>query len=230
MEPVDSFAAFTDDPRSPFYCSVGLSPTETWDRSVAEMARVLLELPSIVASPDFSFSPALLCSWHKRIFGDLFPEDAGRPRWRHEGKREHVFFGGNVGTRKSRRSKGYRGAHPKRLPKHMQDICNQLNAERPILVQPPESPDLIGRRVYAAARLYVKLLRAHPWVDGNLRISFIALQAALIFLGLPTVEFADLEQHDDLIGWAFRGRNEPYRPLAEHIAGHIGAKMESSDD
>jgi hypothetical protein len=68
----------------------------------------------------------------------------------------------------------------------------------------------------------VKLLRVHPWIDGNLRVSYVALQAALISLDLPPVVFSNLEQHDDLIGRAFRGQNEPYRPLARHIAASGG--------
>ncbi len=67
-------------------------------------------------------------------------------------------------------------------------------------------------------RLYVKVLRAHPWVDGNLRATIVALNAALLTLGLPSVEFKDLELHDDLLGIAFVGKHDPYRPLAEHIA------------
>lgn len=190
------------------------------------MAALLFELPEIVGSSGFSFSPALLCEWHERLFGDLFPDDAGRLRWRRDEEWEHVYFGGNVGTRKSRRIKEYRGAHPKRLPKRVGAICEEFNAERPMLVEALQDPGSIGEGTNAAARLYVKLLRAHPWVDGNLRASFVALQVALLSLGLPSVEFSDLEQHDDLTGWAFRGRNEPYRPLARHIASHVGTKME----
>jgi hypothetical protein len=35
---------------------------------------------------------------------------------------------------------------------------------------------------------------------------------------LRRVQFTDLELHDQLLGIAFVGRNDPYRPLAEHIA------------
>jgi hypothetical protein len=151
-------------------------------------------------------------------------------RWRRDGEWEHVFFGAHIGTGKNRRIKEYRGTHPTRLPKRVWGICEEFNAERKLLVEALQDPGSIGEGTNAPARLYVKLLRAHPWVDGNLRISFVALQAALLSLGLPSLEFSDLEQHDDLIGWAFRGRNEPYRPLARHIASHVGTKMDSSDD
>lgn len=110
----------------------------------------------------------------------------------------------------------------------MRDICDEFNGTHSVLVKARQDRISTDVEAYAAARLYVKLLRAHPWIDGNLRVSFIALQAALFSLGLPSFEFSDLEQHDDLIGWAFRGRNEPYRPLAQHIARHVTTKMEPS--
>jgi hypothetical protein len=67
----------------------------------------------------------------------------------------------------------------------------------------------------------VKLLRAHPWVDGNLRVAFVALQSALWSLGLPRVKFLNLDSHDDMAGAAFRGEHMPYRQLAEYIACQI---------
>jgi fido (protein-threonine AMPylation protein) len=186
------------------------------------MAALLFELPEVVGSSGFSFSPALLCDWHWRLFGGLFPDDAGRLRWRRDEGWEHVFFGGNVGTRKSRRIKEYRGTHPRRLPRRMREICDEFDAERGRLIGASPDPVSIDDSAHTAARLYVKLLRAHPWIDGNLRVSYVALQAALISLDLPPFGFSDLEQHDDLVGRAFRGRNEPYRPLARHVAGGSG--------
>lgn len=186
------------------------------------MAALFFELPEIVDSSHFSFSPALLCEWHERLFGDLFPHDAGRLRWRREEEWEHVYFGGNLGTRRSRRIKEYRGTDPRRLPKRLREICDEFNSERGKLINVSPDPVTIDDAAHPAARLYVKLLRAHPWIDGNLRVSYVALQAALISLDLPPVVFSDLEQHDDLIGRAFRGQNEPYRPLARHIAASGG--------
>ena len=36
------------------------------------------------------------------------------------------------------------------------------------------------------------------------------------------MQFNDLGLHDELLGIAFVGRNDPYRPLAEHIAELVG--------
>jgi len=218
---VSDFAGFRDRPESPFYCAEGMSPVETWDRSVDAMAALLLELPAIVGMPSFRFDPELLCRWHGRIFGDLFPEDAGRLRWRKEGEWEHVYFGGNVGTVRSRRTRQYRGVDPQRLRGRIEEICREFSEARRGLIDAEPGTSSIEQATYAVARLYSKLLRAHPWVDGNLRVAFVALHAALLSLDLPRVMFPDLELHDDLVGIAFRGDNEPYRQLAEHIANVI---------
>ena len=50
----------------------------------------------------------------------------------------------------------------------------------------------------------------------------LALNIGLLTVGLDTVEFADLYLHDELLDVAFVGRNDPYRPLAEHIAEIVG--------
>lgn len=220
-EVVEDFAGFGDRPESPFYCSARLSAVETWDRSVDSMAALLLELPAVVHEPGFQFTTDLLCHWHGRIFGDLFPDEAGRLRWRKAGEWEHVFFGGNVGTVRSRRTKEYRGVHPKKLRKRVEEICEEFNEARIYVIDAEPGSVSINGATYAVARLYAKLLRAHPWIDGNLRIAFVALHAALLSLDLPRVMFPDLECHDDLIGAAFRNDNAPYLQLANYIADYI---------
>ncbi len=218
---VGDFAGFSDSPESPFYCSVGLSAVETWDRSVDSMATLLLELPAVVRETGFQFTPGLLCHWHERIFGSLFPEEAGHLRWRKDGDWEHVYFGGNVGTVRSRRAKEYRGTHPRKLRGRLGEICEEFNEARQGIVEAEPASASINDAAYAVARFYAKLLRAHPWADGNLRVAFVALHAALLALDLPRVMFPDLELHDDLIGIAFRDDNEPYLQLANHIADCI---------
>lgn len=215
------FAGFSDRPESPFYLSKGVSAVETWDRSVDSMAALLLELPAVVHEPGFQVTADLLCHWHDRIFGDLFPSEAGRLRWRKAGEWEHVFFGGNVGTVRSRRTKEYRGVHPKKLRKRVEEICTEFNEARIYLIDAGPGSISIDDATYAVARLYAKLLRVHPWVDGNLRVAFVALHAALLSLDLPRVMFPDLERHDDLIGIAFRNDNAPYIQLANYIADYI---------
>lgn len=224
-EVADEFVQFQDSPESPFYCADGISTVETWDRSVEAMADVLVELPQLTTD-DFRLTPELLCDWHRQIFGKLFPDDAGRLRWRREGEWEEVFFGGDVGTARSRRTKEYKGAHPKKLPDRVAEICDEFNEGRDVLVEAEPGSVSLDEAAYVAARLYCKILRVHPWIDGNLRVAFVALHAALLSLDLPRVKFRDLREHDDLIGIAFRGDNEPYRPLAGYVAEYIRDELQ----
>jgi fido (protein-threonine AMPylation protein) len=225
VEVADEFVQFQDNPESPFYCADGISAIETWDKSVEAMADVLIDLPQ-VTTEDFRLTPELLSGWHRQIFGELFPEDAGRLRWRKDAEWEEVFFGGDVGTARSRRTRQYKGTHPKKLPDRVSEICDEFNEAREALIEAEPGSISLNDAAYIVARLYCKILRAHPWVDGNLRVAFVALHASLLSLSLPRVKFRDLQEHDDLIGIAFRGDNEPYRPLAMYIAGYIRDELQ----
>lgn len=206
------FRGFRDDSASPFFCAPRHTPEETWDISVDRLARLLVKLGPIAQSGPIEMSATLLCSWHREIFGALFPEHAGRMRSFRESQWEHVYFGVH--------GRGYRGTSPRELPRRLRKICAEFNAAAAAIRASPTAASFDA--VHAATRLYAKALRAHPWVDGNLRASTIALNAGLLTLGLPRVRFNDLGLHDELLGIAFVGRHDPYRPLAEHIAEIIG--------
>ena len=210
------FRGFRDHSESPFFCASGHTPEETWEVSVDRLAQLLVGLGPHAKSGPIEMSATLLCSWHREIFGSLFPEDAGRLRWRRGLDWEHVYFGGNIGTHRPRDIRLYRGTVPRELRRRLRKICAEFNTAAASI---RESDSINSyNAVHAATRLYAKVLRAHPWVNGNLRATTVALNAALLTLGLGTVGFKDLELHDDLLGIAFVGRNDPYRPLAEHIA------------
>jgi len=202
------FRGFRDDSESPFFCAAGRTPEETWDISIDRLAQLLVNLGPLTEAGPIELSPALLCSWHREIFAELFPEHAGRLRGFRDGQAEHVYFGVH--------NRGYRGVTPRELRRRLEKICTQFNT-RAAEIRVSENADPYDA-VHAATRLYAKVLRAHPFVDGNLRGTIIALNAALVTLGLDTVRFDDLARHDELLGIAFVGRNDPYRPLAEYIA------------
>lgn len=204
------FRGFRDDEKSPFFRAPGHTPEETWEISVDRMARLLVGLDALMTTDPIEMSPGLLCSWHCEIFGELFPEHAGRLRGVRDGRPEHVYFGVH--------DRGYRGTAPRALRRRLEKTCGEFNAAAAeIRVSGRVGADTFDA-VHAATRLYAKTLRAHPFVDGNLRTSFAALNAGLLTLGLDTVAFEDLESHDKLLGIAFAGKHEPYRPLAEQIA------------
>jgi fido (protein-threonine AMPylation protein) len=224
------FADFRDNPESPFYASEAFDgdPVETWEH-ITQRLDGLIARARGRSSPacDFELTLEMLQDWHAELFGEAFPRDAGRLRTRREGDWEHVYFGSNVGTIRSRRLKELRGRHPRRLQRDLRKACDEaMSAISALQASAREgAPLVLVDATYVAARLYAKILRIHPWVDGNLRTSYIALQAALSALDLPAVEFKDLGRHDDMLGKAFRGDDRPYAGLAELIAEIIqGAK------
>jgi fido (protein-threonine AMPylation protein) len=215
------FRGFRDHEESPFFCAAGLTPEETWDISINRLADILETLGPLADAGPIEPSPALLCAWHREIFGNLFPSDAGRLRWRRGRDPEHVYFDAIIGTHQTRRLRRYRGTSPRKLHRRLEKICKEFNATAAQI----RASDTAERydAIHAATRLYVKVLRAHPFVDGNLRAGIAALSAGLVTLGLDIVTFKDLERHDELLSIAFVGKHDPYRPLAEHIAEILGA-------
>lgn len=220
---VGQFADFHDHPESPFYASaaLGLGPVETWEHITRRMDDLIGRVCAANSPVDpFEISPEVLSSWHEEIFGDVFPDEAGRLRWRRDGDWDHVFFGADIGTVRSRQIKELRGAHPRKIRDLLRRACRQAItsiSEIQRQLRAGEEPDF-EEAVYAAARLYGKILRIHPWPDGNLRTAFVALQAALSALDLAAVEFKDLARHDDMLGIAFQGDDRPYEGLAALIA------------
>jgi len=73
-----------------------------------------------------------------------------------------------------------------------------------------------------AARLYAKLLSAHPFADGNGRTCYVALQFALVRLGAVTVSLPDYAEQQWHLGRALQaGGKQSYEPLARYLAKRI---------
>jgi len=79
-------------------------------------------------------------------------------------------------------------------------------------------------RTRAVAALYAGILRVHPFVDGNHRVSFVALSAALWSFGLPNVEFEDDREtiaHDDALVPALESEHGSIERFAQLLADLI---------
>lgn len=225
MDPsLKSFSESPDDPQSPFYAALGRTPSETWDHARGRMIELVAELGSHAAD-QIVVSVEQLRTAHWRIFGDLFPEEAGRFRWKHQGEWETGLFGIGVGSGPRSAVRPMRGAHPRRIEGQLQDAFREFQQTLSDLERRSQGGEEIPKiaSTKAAARLYAKALRIHPFVDGNLRASYVTLQAALLRLGLAGVEFVDYQTHDEALARALLpgGRRQSYEPLAELIAGLI---------
>lgn len=219
-----SFSKSLDEPGSPFYSAPDWTPDETWRHARDRMAELVVALGA-QDSEQIVVSPQRLQCDHRRIFGDLFPEDAGRLRWKHRGKWETGPFGIGIGSGPESDVRPMRGAHPRRIERQLRDACQEFHQMLDDLERRSEGGEAISKlaSTRVAARIYAKVLRIHPFVDGNLRAAYVTLQAALLRLGLVGIEFADHRAHDEALVRALApgGRRQSYEPLAELIAGLI---------
>jgi prophage maintenance system killer protein len=120
------------------------------------------------------------------------------------------------------------GAAPETVRSELQTVCSSFNRQADALGDPDTTSVLDRTRVVAA--LYAGILRVHPFVDGNHRVSFVALSAALWSFGLPNVEFEDDAEtiaHDDALVPALESKNGDVEPFVQILADLIRRSIES---
>jgi fido (protein-threonine AMPylation protein) len=155
---------------------------------------------------------------HRLIFEETFPADAGRFRGLlANGAPEDVWFGITVGTLGTARIQPKKGAHPKRIVENLDRACLEFDNSAAEIRSGAGVPT-VRTATTACAKLYAKITNIHPFVDGNLRAAYVGLQASLLALELPLVQFDDLDRHDEAIDRALRvDRDQSYVPLASLI-------------
>jgi fido (protein-threonine AMPylation protein) len=210
---------YRDREESRFYQARSLSPEQTWQALGDELARVLDDAQRAFWRAPLRMNPERVRWWHGAIFARHFPHDGGR--FRHD----RAFFGVmmlNGGMRQ------LEGAAPEALRGELQAVCSSFNRRVDALGAQDARGILDRARVVAA--LYAGILRVHPFVDGNHRVSFVALSAALWSFGLPNVEFEDDAEtisHDDALIPALESKNGIVEPFAQLLADLIQRSLES---
>ncbi|HWY19517.1 MAG TPA: Fic family protein [Solirubrobacteraceae bacterium] len=210
---------YRDREESRFYQASRLSPEQTWQALGDELARVLNDAQRAFWRAPLRIDPERIRWWHGAIFAHHFPHDGGRFRL------DRAFFGvvmPNGGMRQ------LEGAAPETIRRELQSVCSSFNRHADALGDPDTTG--IFDRTRAVAALYAGILRVHPFVDGNHRVSFVALSAALWSFGLPNVEFeedAEAITHDDALVPALESKNGSIEPFAQLLADLIQRSIES---
>lgn len=213
----ETFGPFADEDESRFYAAPGLSPEQTWER-LAERVAAVSARSVVLARALADLSQTMIAETHGRIFGDLFPEDAGRFR----GKDEQVSYSIQVGSGGMPSTRREWGTGGRSLPARLASVCDEFNASvRDAFAL--EEPRLCEDLVRPTIRMYCKILSAHPFLDGNGRVSHVLLQYGLVRIGLLTVPMIDYRAHQSALGMALRtdGRQsylEMERLVADTIA------------
>lgn len=163
--------------------------------------------------PNLRMSPERVSWWHEAIFARHFPHDGGRFR------RELAFFGVMLLDGGMRQLKG---VAPDAIRRDLATVCATFNRHVDAL-NATAAKSLLDY-TQAAAALYAGILRVHPFVDGNHRVGFVALSAALWSFGLPNVRFIGAEEmiaHDDALVPALLSASGDVEPFARLLAMRI---------
>jgi fido (protein-threonine AMPylation protein) len=220
-----SFSESLDHPDSPFCTAEGLSADETWNEARQEMKVLLTRLAGLSAD-QVEVSVEFLLEAHGEIFGGLFPDDAGRFRRDYGSWCEDGSFGVGTGSGPASESRNFVGTSPRQIETKLSKEFGRFHEARTQLInrsEAGEKPALLDA-TFPAGRLYARILRIHPFVDGNLRAAFVILQAGLLSLNLPAIEFDGKQrEHDQALITAFEpgGRRQSYEPLTVLIGDQI---------
>lgn len=195
---------------SPYYRSElrRLSPEETWAAINARLLGLLRGLHAQALIRPIAIDPGQLDRWHGYLFGQDF-HGAGRAR------RGNVAY--PVQAEDGGPERLQRGTDPDRVRQELGVVCRAFQAHlRDVAAAGAELDATAGAR--AAAELYAGILRVHPYDDGNGRLAFVALQAALLSQGMHAIVFDDLRGHDLALGPALRHADRDLAPLARLVA------------
>jgi fido (protein-threonine AMPylation protein) len=214
---LSAFEVFRDTSDSAFYAVDGRSPQDTWVEIVAGMERALTWGVELALARQ-QITPEWISQAHRLIFEGTFPADAGRFReMLPNGSPEEVWFGITVGTSRTARIQQKKGSHPKRIVENLDRACLEFDNTAAEIRSGAGAPT-VRTATTACAKLYAKIANIHPFIDGNLRAAYVTLQASLLALELPLVQFDDLDQHDEAIDRALRvDSNQSYLPLASLV-------------
>lgn len=204
---------YRDREDSRFYQAHGLSPEGTWQALADELARVLDDAQRAFWRTRLRMDPERVRWWHGAIFARRFPHDGGCFR------RELAFFGvvpPGGGMRQ------LEGVDPDLILRDLATVCTAFNRRVEEFGTLETTNTLDYARAVAA--LYAGILRVHPFVDGNHRVGFIALSAALWSFGLPNVRFigaGEMIAHDDALVPALISATGDAEPFAQLLATRI---------
>jgi len=210
VQPISGFEGWEDDPDAPYHRSQrrNLTPAETWSAIAERIARALLAVDAVTQRGPVRMTVDRLCRRHGSLFAADF-HGAGQLR---QTDVEFAYFDPEHGRR------ARRGAPADRIAAELAVVCGEFNEA----VAGLSVVDLPGACATAAC-VHARLLAIHPFEDGNGRVAYVALQAALRSQGAPWVNFAGaVREHDEHLGAALVTDREPdYRPLTALLVARI---------
>lgn len=213
-----TFGAFAEKPGSEYHKAAGLTPEETWERVTEELARVSV-LAAVEGALDSDLTADDIELIHRAIFEPVFGAESVGFR----AKGDEVTYPVVLGTRDSPVAGEAHGVRYKQIRKRLKaalrDFARDLDGLEALDVQ--GAATLIDA-IEPALKLYARVIRIHPFIDGNGRTAWAVFSYAMKRCGLPLVVLAPTDDTRWALGTAIRpGAKQDFRPLADIIADTI---------
>lgn len=195
-----TFGPFADDPDSPFAASeeLDLTAEQTWQAIASQMPLTLSQAIS-AAVYRLPLSVDLVRSWHQILFGATFPDYAGVF---HEDRERGQYAATIGGTRESPIVRTYAGTMGRRIYRELREACQAFDAAA--TAEDTVESGSVRSAVAEPAKLYARVLRIHPFLDGNGRPAYVVLLYTLARMNLPSVLMDDYAEHQFALGQAVR--------------------------
>jgi fido (protein-threonine AMPylation protein) len=162
-----------EDSSSSFVRAPGLTAAETSERLGALLARALENLAKDQPLAHPTVTVDRLMRWHRAVFGPLFAREAGRPRHSYE---EVVFSNLYTDETGEEYQRVFHGSPGKNIKARLETACGAfVSVQQRHAAGTAELPLL----ALGLAELMAEILRIHPFLDGNHRITLLAMQAVI---------------------------------------------------
>lgn len=205
-----SFKGFSDHPDSDFYCAPGLSPEETWRRIHEGLARVVT-LAAEAGRADHPLTIEFVQEVHVALFEPLFGVMSGF-------RSDPVEYPIYLGTEQAPVPRGRLGKAPAGIARGLRRTVEGFEAEVAELGRRDARGERLVVRdaVMPALRLYGRIVRIHPFADGNGRTAWVLFVYALMRVGLPLIDIKPTLKSRWALGTAIRvDGKQDYGPLAD---------------
>lgn len=205
------------DSEAPYHCAPGSTPEQTYANIAEHVAELIESITTKLRPQETTPQVDRIRRWHRFIFLDTFPGTAGRFR------SEPCLFGVPLPDEPDPASWKFKplpGAEPQEIRPQLEQVVEAFQELTPPR-QGEASPDEAGQ---ACAEFFTALLRIHPFVDGNMRLSNTILLGTIRQFGYKPTSF--LRPHDVEFAATYSTALRPddkqsLEPLAELIAERI---------
>ncbi len=215
-----TFSDFADKPDSTYYRTANTGPEETWQRITVELGRVCV-LAAHEGRRDVRLHVEDIAQIHRAIFEPVLGPLPNPFR----GTGVDVQYPVMLGTPERPVQSVKRGVRYKQIGRRLREALERFEAELEELAELNRQGRLtIQRAVDVALKLYVSIIRIHPFVDGNGRTAWAVFAYAMARSDLPLVALRPTPETRWALGTALRsGGKQDFAPLAEIVVETIRA-------